>query len=78
MRIYNEKEIMRHNILLLTKDAFCKEYLPLYGNKIWAGKTPNIDELAAKGMVFNRHYTAAPSTVMAFRAMSTGRFAYES
>lgn len=68
---------MKQNIILVTKDALCKEYLPLYGNKIWAGKTPNIDELAAKGTVFNRHYTAAPSTVMAFRAMSTGRFAYE-
>lgn len=68
---------MKQNIILVTKDALCKEYLPLYGNKIWAGKTPNMDELAAKGTVFNRHYTAAPSTVMAFRAMSTGRFAYE-
>lgn len=65
------------NILLITKDALCKEYLPIYGNKYWAGKTPNIDELAAKGTVFNRHYTAAPSTVMAFRSMVTGQFAHE-
>ena len=68
---------MLQNILLITKDALCKEYLPTYGNKFWTGKTPNIDELAAKGTVFHRHYTAAPSTVMAFRAMSTGRYAYE-
>jgi hypothetical protein len=68
---------MKDRILLLTKDAFCKEYLPAYGNKYWAGKTPNIDELVKKGTKFNRHYTAAPSTVMAFRAMVTGKFAYE-
>lgn len=68
---------MDKGILLITKDALCKEYLPLYGNQYWAGSTPNIDELASKGTVFYRHYTAAPSTVMAFRAMSTGRFAYE-
>lgn len=68
---------MSHNILLITKDALCKEYLPLYGNQLWEGKTPNLDELVAKGTVFNRHYTAAPSTVMAFRAMSTGRFGHD-
>jgi hypothetical protein len=68
---------MSNSILLLTKDALCKEYLPIYGNKYWAGKTPNIDELVAKGTVFNRHYTAAPSTVMAFRSMVTGLFAHE-
>lgn len=67
----------KDSILLLTKDALCKEYLPVYGNKYWAGKTPNIDELASKGTVFNRQYTAAPSTVMAFRSMTTGLFAHE-
>lgn len=68
---------MSNNVLLITKDAFCKEYLPYYGNHIWLNKTPNIDDLIAKGTIFNRHYTAAPSTVMAFRAMSTGKFAHE-
>lgn len=68
---------MNNNILLITKDALCKEYLPIYGNKYWAGKTPNLDELASKGTVFYRHYTSAPSTVMSFRSMTTGKFAYE-
>ena len=65
------------SILILTKDAFCKEYLPIYGNRYWKGKTPNLDELASKGTVFERHITAAPSTVMSFRAMVTGKFAHE-
>lgn len=67
----------KDSILLITKDALCKEYLPIYGNSYWVGKTPNIDELAKKGTVFNRQYTAAPSTVMAFRSMTTGKFAHE-
>ncbi len=68
---------MQDGILLLTKDAMCKEYLPVYGNKIWAGKTPNIDKLAENGTVFHHHITAAPSTVMAFRSMMTGKFPFE-
>ncbi len=68
---------MNKSVILITKDAMCKDYLPIYGNKFWAGKTPNIDELASKGTVYNRHYTAAPSTVMAFRAMTTGKFGHE-
>ena len=65
------------SILFLTKDAFCKDYLPVYGNRYWKGKTPNLDELAAKGTVFRHFYTAAPSTVMAFRSMMFGKFSYE-
>ncbi len=68
---------MRDRILFLTKDAMVKEYLPIYGNTFWAGKTPNIDELASKGTVFSHFYTAAPSTVMAFRSILTGKFAHE-
>ena len=65
------------NIILITKDALCKDYLPTYGNRYWKGKTPNIDELASKGTVFHHCYTAAPSTVMSFRSMMTGVFPYE-
>ena len=65
------------SILLFTKDAFCTDYLPCYGNKYWAGKTPNIDELAAKGTLFTRFYTAAPSSAMAYMAMFTGKYPYE-
>ena len=68
---------MRKRILLLTKDALCKEYLPQYGNLYWKGKTPNIDELVSKGTIFEHFYTAAPSTVMAFRSMMFGKFAHE-
>lgn len=66
------------NIIFITKDAFCKDYLPCYGNKYWSGYTPNIDELVKKGSVFKRHYTGAPSTVMSNMCMFTGLYPHES
>ena len=61
--------------VLISKDAMCTDYLPVYGNQYW--KTPNIDALAKKGTVFKNHYTAAPSTVMSFYSMITGKYAHE-
>lgn len=63
------------NIIFISKDALNYRALPVYGNKFW--KTPNIDELAQKGTVFNRHYTAAASTAMAFTSMSLGKYCYQ-
>lgn len=63
------------NIIFISKDALRCEALPVYGNKYW--KTPNIDELAKKGTIFNRHYTAGGSTAMAFTAMSLGKYCFE-
>lgn len=63
------------SILFLTKDAFYRGYLPIYGNTMW--KTPNIDELAAKGSLFMNHHTGAPSTVMSNICMFTEKEAYE-
>lgn len=63
------------NIVLLSKDATLPEYFGPYNSPYT--KTPNIDELAAKGTVFKKHYTAAPSTSMAFAAMFTGKYSYE-
>ena len=62
-------------IILISKDAVSKNFLPTYFNKYW--KTPNIDALAAKGTIFNRHYTVAASTAMAFYSMISGQNCYE-
>lgn len=67
----------KDSILLFTKDAFPVDYLPCYGNKYWKGKTPNFDELAEKGTLYTRFYTAAPSSAMAYMAMFTGKYSYE-
>ncbi|NLK11098.1 MAG: sulfatase-like hydrolase/transferase [Staphylococcus equorum] len=61
-----------NNIVLISKDALNYQALPVYGNTYW--KTPNIDELALKGTVLNRHYTAAASTAMAFTSMAIGDY----
>lgn len=61
--------------VLISKDAMCTDYLPIYGNTLW--NTPNINELANAGTVFRRHYTAAPSTVMSFYSMITGKYGHE-
>ena len=61
---------MKNRVVLLSKDALCKAYLPVYGNKYW--EMPNLMELAAKGTVFNRYYTVAPSSAMSYLSMFTG------
>lgn len=66
------------SILFLTKDALNRDYLPVYGNKFWKGKTSNLDELAQKGTLFQRYYTGAPSTIMSNMCMFTGKFSHES
>lgn len=67
----------KESILFLTKDALCKDYLPIYGNKFWKGKTPNMDELAEKGTVYNNFFTAAPSSCMSYLSMFTRKFPYQ-
>lgn len=66
---------MLKNMILISKDAQLAEYYPPYKHQYY--KTPNIDELAAKGTVFCSHYTAAPSTAMAFTSMFTGKYGYQ-
>lgn len=66
---------MNKSVVLISKDILMPDYLPTYGNRYY--DTPNISELASKGTVFNRHYTSAPSTAMAFTSMCTGKYPYE-
>ncbi|MDP8200864.1 MAG: sulfatase-like hydrolase/transferase [Candidatus Tenebribacter burtonii] len=61
--------------ILITKDALRKDHLPCYGNKYW--NTPNIDELAVKGTIFNKHYTAGTSTAMSITSMFAGKNSFE-
>lgn len=66
---------MKDRFVLITKDCTCKKYLSVYGNS--RVKMPNLEALAAKGTVFNRFYTAAPSTAMSFIAFSTQKYPYQ-
>lgn len=67
----------RKVFILVSKDALCKDYLHHYGKRPYQFKTPNIDELVKKSTLFTNYYCAAPSTVMAFFSMCTGKFAHE-
>jgi len=66
---------MKNKIILITKDVLRADYLAPYGNEFW--ETPNITELAKKGTIFYNHYTAAPSSAMAYSAMFSGLFPHQ-
>lgn len=68
---------MKDIIFLYSKDAMCTDYLSVYTKSDKYAKTPNLDELAAKGTVFKNHHTAGGSTSMAFSSMLTGKNPYE-
>lgn len=73
---------MKNVVFLFSKDCMSLEQLPCYGKNIsgakyWQGKTPNIDELFAKGTVFYKHYSAAASTSMSMSAMLSGHYPHE-
>lgn len=61
--------------ILITKDVLRTDYLFCYGSKLW--KTPNIDELASKGTIFNRQYTVGTSTAMSLTSLFTGKYSFE-
>jgi arylsulfatase A-like enzyme len=63
------------NILLISKEVLRPDYLSCYGGKLY--KTVNIDKLAKEGTRFTNFYTAAPSSAMAFTAMFTGLYPFE-
>jgi len=62
-------------IIFITKDILMNRYL--FCNSKPLTEYPNINELALKGTIFKRHYTAAPSTAMSLTSMFTGKYAHE-
>lgn len=63
------------SVFFITKDVMHRNYIEPYSDLLW--KTPNIAEIARKGTVFRKHYTAAPSTNMAVGCMFTGVYPYQ-
>jgi len=60
----------RPNFLFLVSEDNSIHYLKLYGAK--HGHTPNIDKLAAKGIVFNHAFSNAPVCSVARSTLATG------
>ncbi|HTM50962.1 MAG TPA: sulfatase [Bryobacteraceae bacterium] len=59
------------NILFILSDDHSYPYLGIYGAS-WMS-TPNIDQFAREGMLFERAFTAAPQCVPSRTAIMTGR-----
>ncbi|MBB6730862.1 sulfatase-like hydrolase/transferase [Cohnella zeiphila] len=61
----------RPHILLITTDELRKDALGCYGNEAVA--TPNLDRLAAQGILFDRAYSASPWCLPSRCALLTGQ-----
>ena len=63
------------NILLIMADQLAPQALSLYGNKVC--KTPHLDDLADKGIVFENAYSNNPICVPSRASMLTGQLTPE-
>ena len=68
------KPAARPNILLITLDTTRADHLGAYGYA--RAKTPNLDRLAASGVLFERAIAAAPLTLPAHASLLTGRYPF--
>lgn len=59
------------NIILIMADDVAPEHFGCYGGQL---PTPNIDEIASKGMVFNRAYAASAACTPSRYSVMTGQF----
>jgi arylsulfatase A-like enzyme len=66
----SEKEVTKPNIIYFLADDLGYGEVGAYGQQII--QTPNMDSLAAKGMVFTQHYSGAPVCAPARNVLLTG------
>jgi len=64
----------RPNILLITLDTTRADHLGAYGDR--RARTPNLDRLAAGGVLFERAISAAPLTLPAHVSIFTGTYPF--
>jgi arylsulfatase A-like enzyme/HEAT repeat protein len=65
-------DLRQRDVLLVTIDALRADHVGAYGYR--RPTTPNIDRLAASGVVFERAYTATPHTSYAVTSLMTGKY----
>lgn len=63
------------NVLLIILDTVRAASMSLYGNP--RPTTPNLERLAAQGVVFDHAYSTAPWTLPSHASMFTGRYPHE-
>jgi arylsulfatase A-like enzyme/Tfp pilus assembly protein PilF len=64
----------RPNILLITLDTTRADHIGAYGDR--RARTPNLDRLAADGVLFERAISAAPLTLPAHVSLFTGLYPF--
>ena len=69
--VLSKTQTKRPNILLLMSDNQSAEHLGCYGDI--SVKTPHIDKLSKKGLIFNNAYCSAPSCSPARASMLSGQ-----
>ncbi len=68
---HSSEENSAPNIILIMADDVAPEHFGCYGGKL---PTPNIDELASQGMVFNRAYAVSAACTPSRYSVMTGQF----
>lgn len=68
----NERNRDLPNVLLVIVDALRADHLAAYGND--RVQTPNIDALAARGVLFENCFAQAPYTLTSFGSILTGKY----
>ena len=63
------------NLVILVDDQHSKKMLGCYGHPLV--KTPNLDQLAERGVRFSNAYTPSPLCVSARGSIATGRYVHE-
>ena len=59
------------NVLFLMADQLAPHFLPAYSHRVV--KTPRLDEIAEKSIIFDAHYSNSPLCVPARAGLMTGR-----
>ncbi|MFP4081382.1 MAG: sulfatase-like hydrolase/transferase [Candidatus Aminicenantes bacterium] len=71
-RLISDQGIEKPNIIFITLDTTRSDHLPCYGyTKV---KTPHLDSLARKGMVFEQCTASSPLTLPSHASMMTGLY----
>lgn len=70
-KIGSKKNFKKFNVVLIVSDALRRDVLGCYGGD---AKTPNLDRLAAKGLLFENAYSTAPCTMPSSVSIATGNY----
>lgn len=71
----NSRAATRPNIIFLMADDQCTYSMGCYGNS--DVKTPNLDQLAADGMIFDHHYDTTAICMASRATVMTGMYEYK-